>query len=86
MFCVGRLEFRFLNQPNKNDVSTSLFCTYSNQETTLKVKAGVKLIPDDGLFAGIIQGHEQLGVFSDAADEVPDKDVEAVCGGRLDAC
>ena len=43
-------------------------------------------IPDDGLFDGVIKGHEELRVLSDATDKVPDKDVEAVGGGRLDPC
>lgn len=44
------------------------------------------LIPDDGLFDWVIQGHEELRVFSNATDKVPDKDVKTVGGGRLDPC
>ena len=44
------------------------------------------MTPDDGLFDGVIKGHEELRVFSDATDKVPDKDVEAVGGGGLDPC
>ena len=45
-----------------------------------------ELIPDNGLFVGVIQGHEELGVLSDTTDKVPDKDVDAVGGGRLNPC
>lgn len=37
-------------------------------------------IPDDGLFVGVIERHEELRVLSNATDKVPDKDVEAVGG------
>lgn len=45
-----------------------------------------RAIPDDGLFDGVIERHEELRVLSDAADKVPDKDVKAVGGRRLDPC
>lgn len=45
-----------------------------------------QVAPDDGLFDGVIERHEELRVLSNATDEVPDKDVEAVSGGRLDPC
>lgn len=52
----------------------------------LKRKEKSKVTPDDGLFVGVIEGHEELWVFSDATDKVPDKHVEAVGWGRLDPC
>lgn len=45
-----------------------------------------EVTPDDGLLIGIIEGHEELGVLSNATDKVPHKDVEAVGGGGLDPC
>ena len=42
--------------------------------------------PDDGLFVRVVKRHEELGVFSDPADKVPDKHVEAVGRGGLDPC
>lgn len=44
------------------------------------------MVPDDSLFVGVIEGHEELRVLSDATDEVPDEDIEAVGGGGLDPC
>lgn len=44
------------------------------------------MIPDDGLFDGVIEGHEEFRVLSNATDKVSDKDVEAVGGRRLDPC
>lgn len=44
------------------------------------------MTPDDGLLIGIIEGHEELRVLSNATDKVPHKDVEAVGGGGLDPC
>lgn len=51
----------------------------------LKQKEG-EMIPYDSLFDRVIQGHEELRVLSNATDKVPDKDVKAVGGGRLDPC
>lgn len=44
-----------------------------------------KVTPDDGLLDGVIEGHEELRVLSDATYKVPDKHIQAVGGGRLDA-
>lgn len=44
------------------------------------------MIPDDCLFDGVIKGHEELRVFSYTTHKVPDEDIEAVGGGRLDSC
>lgn len=41
--------------------------------------------PDDALFDGVIERHEELRVLSDAAHKVPDEDVEAVRGRGLDS-
>lgn len=41
--------------------------------------------PDDGLLNGVVKGHEELRVLPDAAHKVPDKHVEAVRRGRLNA-
>lgn len=41
------------------------------------------MTPDDGLLDGIVEGHEELRVLSDATDKVPHEDVEAVGGGGL---
>lgn len=42
------------------------------------------MAPDDGLLDGIIEGHEELRILSDATHKVPDKHVQAVGRGRLD--
>ena len=44
------------------------------------------MTPDDGLLDGIIEGHEELRILSDATNKVPDKHVQAVGRGRLDPC
>lgn len=44
----------------------------------------VKETPDDGLFDGVVEGHEELRVLPDAAHKVTDKHVQAVGGGGLD--
>lgn len=41
--------------------------------------------PDDGLLNGVVKRHEELRVLPDAAHKVPDKHIEAVRRGRLDA-
>lgn len=43
-------------------------------------------VPDDLLFDGVVEGHEEVRVLSDATDKVPDKDVQAVRGRGLDPC
>lgn len=44
----------------------------------------LKVRPDDGLFDGVVEGHEELRVLPDAAYEVSDKHVQAVGWGGLD--
>lgn len=44
----------------------------------------VKVTPDDGLFDGVIEGHEELRVLPDAAHKVADKHVQAVGWRGLD--
>lgn len=46
----------------------------------------LKGIPDDGLFDGVVEGHEELRVLPDAAYKVSDKHVQAVGWGGLDPC
>lgn len=45
-----------------------------------------QVIPDDGLFDGIIKRHEELRVLSNATHKVSDKDIEAVGGWALNTC
>lgn len=44
----------------------------------------LKVTPDDGLFDGVVEGHEELRVLPDAAYKVSDKHVQAVGWGGLD--
>lgn len=44
----------------------------------------VKVTPDDGLFDGVIEGHEELRVLPNAAHKVADKHVQAVGRRGLD--
>ena len=46
---------------------------------------GARAVPDYGLFVGVVQGHEELRVLSDATHKVPDEHVEAVGRRGLDA-
>lgn len=44
----------------------------------------VKVTPDDGLFDGVIEGHEELRVLPYTAHKVADKHVQAVSWRGLD--
>lgn len=46
----------------------------------------IRATPDDHLFEGVIQRHEELRFFSNATDKIAHEHVEAVCGRGLDPC
>lgn len=47
-------------------------------------RGAVKVTPDDGLFDGVVEGHEELRILPDAAHKVADKNVQAMGGRGLD--
>jgi len=55
-------------------------CEASCMRLGTHAKREGQVVPDDVLFDGVIKGHEELRVLSNATDKVPDKDVEAVGG------